>query len=70
MFRYLLLMRPRSIGTQPNGYKDWIDYDERKWVPEYGVNAWGELFYDRELTPQEVAEYELFCCGADGLHEK
>ena len=64
-YRYLLLRRPRSIGTQPEDYTDWIDYDERRLIPEYGVSAWGELFYNRELTTQEVADYELFECHTE-----
>ena len=32
MYKYYLTERPRSIATQPDGYKDWIDYDERTYI--------------------------------------
>jgi len=63
MYKYYLLMRPRSIGTNPKDVKGWVDYDERRFIPEIGRHAWGELYYDRQLTDIEVREFELFDCG-------
>lgn len=59
MYKYYLIERPRSIGTQPDGYVDWKDYDQREFIPEIRHRAWGELLYDRRLTPEEVKRYEL-----------
>ena len=46
---YEMTARPISIGTQPKGFK-W--FDERK-------GEWGIIAYDRELTEQELVEYEM-----------
>lgn len=59
MYKYYLIERPRSIGTQPDGYVDWKDYDRREFIPEIQHRAWGELLYDRRLTPEEVKRFEL-----------
>lgn len=63
MYKYYLLTRPRSIGTNPKDATAWIDYDERRYVEEIGKYAWGELYYKRQLTDKEIAEYELFDGG-------
>lgn len=63
MYKYYLLMRPRSIGTNPRDVTGWVDYDDRRYIPEIGRYAWGELYYKRRLTDKEVVEYELFDCG-------
>lgn len=48
-FWYEMLKRPISIGCQPIGF---IDTDESK-------GAWGIVAYDRELTKQELDEFEM-----------
>ena len=63
MYKYYLILRGRSIGTQPEGYVGWTDYTERRAVPEIARMAWGELYYDRELTEKEVRDYDLHSCG-------
>ena len=63
MYKYYLLLRGRSIGTQPDGAVGWTDYTARKFVPEIGREAWGELYYDRKLTDQEVRSYDLYDAG-------
>lgn len=63
MYKYYLLLRGRSIGTQPDGYVGWTDYTARKEVPEIGRSAWGELYYDRKLTDDEVKAYDLYDAG-------
>lgn len=59
MYKYYLTARPRSIGTQPEGYKDWEDYDDRKYIPEIEHRAWGWILYEKRLTQDEVKRYEL-----------
>ena len=59
MYKYYLIERARSIGIQPDGYKDWKDYDRREYVEEIQHMAWGELYYDRRLTQKEVQSYSL-----------
>ena len=46
---YEMTARPISIGTQPKGFT-W--FDESK-------GEWGIVAYDRELTEQELVEYEM-----------
>ena len=60
MYKYYLTERPRSIATQPDGYKDWIDYDERTYSSEIGRSVWGVLYYNRQLTPEEIERFELY----------
>lgn len=56
--KYYALMRPVGIGTYPkNGMMDFINYDSRRDVG--GRMAWAELYYNRELTAKEMADYEL-----------
>lgn len=52
--KYYAVLRPVSIGTQPKqGFMDFINYSEKT------NEAWAELYYNRELTVEEMAEYEL-----------
>lgn len=56
--KYYSTMRPVGIGTCPTkGMIDYINYDCRI-VTEKG-RAWAELYYDRDLTAEELSEYEL-----------
>lgn len=56
--KYYAKLRPVSIGTQPNnGFVGFVNYDERKEVN--GKMVWGELYYNRELTEQEMKNYDL-----------
>ena len=64
MYKYYLLLRGRSIGTQPDGYVGWTDYTQRKEIPEIGRGAWGELYYKRQLTDKEVHDSDLYDAGA------
>ena len=57
---YYSLRRPVSIGTYPTeGMVQFENYDSRAYIAEIGQEAWGKLTYSRELTPQELASYEL-----------
>lgn len=59
-FKYFCPMRPPTLGAVP---KDGLCYVEPFWVRKYvkciGRLAWGYAVYNRELTADEVAEYEL-----------
>ena len=55
--KYYSLLRPVSIGTHPKGIEDFINYDERMEVN--GRTVWAEVYYSRELTEKELADYEM-----------
>ena len=58
--RYYSIMRPVSIGTYPRkGAVEIVNFDYRQHVDEIGRKAWGYIDYDRELSPEEAADYEL-----------
>lgn len=61
MPKYYCIMRPPMIGGIPNSklLTDAMAFDERRYVPEIDRMAWGWVEYKEELTPQEVADYEL-----------
>ena len=41
------------------------DYGRSKFVPEIGREAWGYVDCERELTPDETAEYELMAAKSE-----
>lgn len=56
--KYYLVLRPVGIGTQPkNGMMDFINYNRRTEVS--GRMVWAEIYYDRELTPEELRNYDM-----------
>lgn len=56
--KYYTTLRPVSIGSQPKkGFMDFVNYDNRTEVN--GKMVWAELYYDRELSAQELKDYEL-----------
>lgn len=55
--KYYSIMRPVSIGTHPKGMEDFINYDTRTEIN--GRMVWAELYYSRELTQKELADYEM-----------
>lgn len=60
--KYYSVMRPVSIGTAPkSGMMDFINYDDRTDIQANDgvIRAWAELYYNRELTDQEMKDYEL-----------
>lgn len=61
MPKYYCVMRPPMIGGLPWGRMliEAEAFDERRYVPEIDRMAWGWVMYDEELTPQEIADYEL-----------
>ena len=57
---YYSLLRPVGIGTYPKeGMKYFLNFDSRKYIPEIGREAWGILYYDRQLSEKEKADYDL-----------
>lgn len=56
---YYLTQRPAGPGCQPrNGLLDIEDLDNL-FVPEINRTAWSRITYDRQLTPDEISQYEL-----------
>ena len=53
MYKYGMKLRGFSIGTQPAGVKEWEDTDKSK------TGFYSIIKYDRELTAEEVSEYDL-----------
>ncbi len=51
--------RPVDIGTCPNGFVSFKNYDDLTYVSEVGRNCWGEVTYDHELRKEEIDRYEL-----------
>lgn len=57
---YYMTERPFSIGAQPKeGFVEVEDFGGKKRVEEIGRDAWSRIVYDRELTEQEIEQYEL-----------
>ena len=58
-YSYYLTQRPAGPGCQPRkGLLDIEDLDNR-FVPEIGRTAWSKVTYDRQLTDEEIRNYEL-----------
>ena len=67
-YRYESTMRPVDIGTYPKqGMQGFHNYRDGKHIvlDKNGgsVRSWGCLIYDRELTENEVKDYELYLWG-------
>ena len=59
VFRYYCSMRPPGPGAIPRGAALTNAYETRQYIPEIDRMAWGWVEYTRELTPAEIADYEL-----------
>ena len=59
MNRYYLRARPPMPGTIPAGAYDVEAYDYRTFQADAGRDVWGWAEYKRELTAQEINDYEL-----------
>lgn len=60
--KYYSVMRPVSIGTVPKtGMMDFINYENRTEIQinKGVVRAWAEVYYNRELTKQELKNFEM-----------
>lgn len=62
-YTYYSTQRPVGIGTFPREKDNLpvgvLNYGERRPVEGGAFRAWGELIYEKPLTDQEVAAYEL-----------
>lgn len=56
---YYCIMRPPTLGAIPRGVQAVHQFDERRYIFEIDRMAWGWVRYAQELTPQEIADYEL-----------
>ena len=57
---YFSTQRPAGPGACPkDGLLGFQNYDRRTFIPEFGREAWATLAYDRELTEEELKNYEL-----------
>lgn len=60
--KYYSVMRPVSLGTVPkSGMMDFINYDNRTEIQTKNgaIQAWAEVYYNRELEEQELRDYEM-----------
>lgn len=60
LYKYGMKARGFSIGCQPGGVKYYEDADKLE------TGYWNYIYYDRELTEEEMKKYELkfICKGA------
>lgn len=76
-YRYYSTQRPLMPGSCPRaGVQEVVNYDEKKFCEEIGMDAWGFVEYTRELTKQEADDYELtpaglkkFWCVTTAFHD-
>lgn len=76
-YRYYSTQRPLTPGScQRAGVQEVVNYDEKKFCEEIGMDAWGFVEYTRELTKQEADDYELtpaglkkFWCVTTAFHD-
>jgi len=60
MYSYYMTQRPPQIGAMPRkGLVEIDEFDGKPFIEEIGWDAWAKITYDRELTPDEVSDYEL-----------
>lgn len=58
-YKYYLLSRPLDIGTAPDDFIEESSFGIKQQVLNDGTKAWGTVTYDRRLTDEEVAKFEL-----------
>ena len=76
-YRYYSTQRPLTPGSCPRaGVQEVVNYDEKKFCEEIGMDAWGFVEYTRELTKQEADDYDLtpaglkkFWCVTTAFHD-
>ena len=65
MKRYYSSLRPIGPGTYPkDGAQDIHNYDNRQYIEDAGCECWGYIDYNRELTPEELKNFELVQGGS------
>lgn len=58
--RYYSTQRPVTPGSYPKDGATYIEnYSQPNFFHEIGMAAWGFIDYDRELTAEEAAQWEL-----------
>lgn len=64
--RYYSTQRPIGPGTYPKkGAKKIVNFDRRMPDESFKQMAWGYIEYNRELTKEEVNDYELVRGGKE-----
>ena len=62
--KYYSTQRPLMPGCCPRaGVQEVVNFDDKKFCKEIGCEAWGFVEYNRELTQDEVDDYELTPAG-------
>lgn len=56
MYKYGMRLRPVGMGCQPKGFVKFDESDDR---------YWNVLYYNRELSQDEVNNYELDYLGEE-----
>ena len=59
MYRYYCIIHQPLEGTIPEHYYHSKTFFERVYIPEIDRLVWGWVEYKEELTPKEIADYEL-----------
>ena len=59
LHQYFCIMRPPAPGAIPAGAQSVMDFEQRAFIPEIQREAWGYALYDRQLTDDEIWEYDL-----------
>lgn len=64
IMKYYSTQRPLMPGCCPRaGVQEVVNFDDKKFCEEIGCEAWGFVEYNRELTQDEVDDYELTPAG-------
>lgn len=63
--QYFCIMRPPAPGAIPKGAQSITDFGQRAFVPEIQRAAWGFAVNNRQLTDDEIWEYDLAECPYD-----
>lgn len=59
-YKYFCPMRPPQLGAVPKEGLQYVEFFRvRKYVYQIKEMAWGYVVYNRPLTAEEIADYEL-----------
>lgn len=62
--KYYSTQRPLMPGCCPRaGVQEVVNFNDKKFCDEIGCEAWGFVEYNRELTQDEIDDYELVPAG-------
>jgi len=56
---YYLTQRGPSLGCQPKGAINIVDFGKKVWAGEINRHAWGYVEYADPLTSKQIEDYEL-----------